>query len=117
MYLYNELLMNILHDINTVSCTIKVNSNTIELTMHTSCYCVLDLLCVKIVIFAHIQTNLPMIAGMVIVSKYGLGVVGTNVSSPSFQSFSLKRNSSLLMKVFSILSKATGITEKNRGVC
>ena len=28
-------------------CTIKVNSNTIELTVHTSCYCVLDLLCVK----------------------------------------------------------------------
>ena len=28
-------------------CPIKVNSNTIELTVHTSCYCVLDLLCVK----------------------------------------------------------------------
>ena len=27
-------------------CPIKVNSNTIELTVHTSCYCVLDLLCV-----------------------------------------------------------------------
>ena len=33
--------------INTVLCPIKVNSNTIEVTMHTSCYCVLDLLCVK----------------------------------------------------------------------
>ena len=35
-------------------CLIKVNSNTIELTMHTSCCCVLDLLCVtsfNIVIF------------------------------------------------------------------
>ena len=26
-------------------CPIKVNSNTIELRVHTSCYCVLDLLC------------------------------------------------------------------------
>ena len=32
---------------HTILCTIKVNSNTIELTVHTSCYCVLDLLCVK----------------------------------------------------------------------
>ena len=39
--------MNILNDINTMSCPIKVNSNTIELTVHTSCYCVLDLLCSK----------------------------------------------------------------------
>ena len=30
-----------------MSCPIKVNSNTIELTVHTSCYCFLDLLCVK----------------------------------------------------------------------
>ena len=30
-----------------MSCPIKVNSNTIELTVHTSCYCVLDLLCVR----------------------------------------------------------------------
>ena len=28
-----------------MSCPIKVNSNTIKLTAHTSCYCVLDLLC------------------------------------------------------------------------
>ena len=28
-------------------CLIKINSNTIELTLHTSCYCVSDLLCVK----------------------------------------------------------------------
>ena len=28
-------------------CPIKVNSNTIELTVHTSCYWVLGLLCVK----------------------------------------------------------------------
>ena len=34
-------------NINTVLCPIKVNSNTIELTVPTSCYWVLDLLCVK----------------------------------------------------------------------
>ena len=33
--------------INTMSCPIKVNNNTIELTVRTSCYCVLDLLCVN----------------------------------------------------------------------
>ena len=27
-------------------CLIKVNNNTIEHAVHTSCYCVLDLLCV-----------------------------------------------------------------------
>ena len=31
--------------INTMLCPIKVNSNTILLTVHTSCYRVLDLLC------------------------------------------------------------------------
>ena len=31
-----------------MSCPIKVNSNTIELTVQTSCYCILDLLCVII---------------------------------------------------------------------
>ena len=30
-----------------MSCPIKVNSNTIELTVLTACYWVLDLLCVK----------------------------------------------------------------------
>ena len=29
-----------------MSCLINVNSNTIELTMHTSCYCDLDILSV-----------------------------------------------------------------------
>ena len=29
-----------------MSCPIKVNGNTIVLTVHISCYCVLDLLCV-----------------------------------------------------------------------
>ena len=33
--------------ISTMSLPIKVNSNTILLTVHTSCYCVLDLLCVS----------------------------------------------------------------------
>ena len=33
-------------DINTMLCPIKVNSYTIEFTVHTSCYCVSDLLCV-----------------------------------------------------------------------
>ena len=43
MYLYNQILI----DINTMLCPIKVNSNTIEITVHPSCYCILDLLCVK----------------------------------------------------------------------
>ena len=47
MYLYNEFLMNILNDINTMSCPIKINSNTIKLTVHTSCCFVFDLLCVN----------------------------------------------------------------------
>ena len=34
-------------DINTVLCPFKVSSNTIELTVQTSCYCVSDLLCVN----------------------------------------------------------------------
>ena len=38
MYLYNEFIINILNDINTLSCPSKNNSNTIELTVHTSCY-------------------------------------------------------------------------------
>ena len=33
---------------NTMVCPIKVKSNTIELTVHTSCYFILDLLCVKV---------------------------------------------------------------------
>ena len=43
----NKLTHKIIIDINTMSCPIKVNGNTIELTVHTSCYCVLDLLCVN----------------------------------------------------------------------
>ena len=33
---------------HTVSCPIKVSSNTIKLMMHNSCYCGLDLNCVNI---------------------------------------------------------------------
>ena len=38
--------MKFIDDINTMLCPIIINSNTIELTVHTSWYCVLDLLCV-----------------------------------------------------------------------
>ena len=34
---------------NIILCPIKVNTSTIELTVHTSCYCILDLLCVSII--------------------------------------------------------------------
>ena len=34
-------------DINTMLCPIIINSITIEFTMHTSCYCIIDLLCVN----------------------------------------------------------------------
>ena len=48
MYFCNEFIIrNIVIDINTMSCPIKVNDNTIKLTARTSCYCVLDLLCVN----------------------------------------------------------------------
>ena len=39
---------------NTVLCPIILNSNTTELTVHTSCYWVLDLLCVNML---HIRTK------------------------------------------------------------
>ena len=38
MNLYNEFIVNILNDINTVLCPSKSNSKQIELTVHTSCY-------------------------------------------------------------------------------
>ena len=47
MYLYNKFLMRILNDINIMLCPIKSDSNTIELTVHASCYWFLDLLCVS----------------------------------------------------------------------
>ena len=39
---FNEIV----NDIYTMSCPFKVKSNTSEPTTHTSCYCVLDSLCV-----------------------------------------------------------------------
>ena len=36
------------NDLNTMLCPIKENSNTIELLDDTSCFCVLDLLCVTL---------------------------------------------------------------------
>ena len=55
MYLFKVLLMkcsnqvqnSLVVSISTMSCPIKVNSDTIELTANTSCYCILDLLCVN----------------------------------------------------------------------
>ena len=41
-WISNEIVI----DTNTMLCPIKVNSNTIELEVHTYCYCILDLLCV-----------------------------------------------------------------------
>ena len=38
MYLYNEFIINILNDLDTLSCPSKNNSNTIKLTVHTSGY-------------------------------------------------------------------------------
>ena len=40
---YIAFLMKILNDKKAMSCPIKNNSNTIELTLHTSCYWVLRL--------------------------------------------------------------------------
>ena len=40
-------IMNILNDINTLLRPSKNNTNTIELTVHTSCYWGLRLLCFK----------------------------------------------------------------------
>ena len=40
-----------------MSCPIKVNSNTIELTVRTSCYCILDLFCVTALMCHTQQTN------------------------------------------------------------
>ena len=52
MLFYNANLKRIsneiVNDINIMLCSIKVNSNTVELTVQTFCYCVLDSLCVKI---------------------------------------------------------------------
>ena len=44
--------------INNMLCPNKVNSNTIGLTVHTSCYWVLDLLCVIRNNFFHLNTRI-----------------------------------------------------------
>ena len=41
-----NITTNIQLSLYTMLCPINVNTNAIELIMHTSCYCVLDLLCV-----------------------------------------------------------------------
>ena len=46
----NELYLPSLIDLNTMVCHLKVNSYTIEPTLHPSCYCILVLLCVIYVI-------------------------------------------------------------------
>ena len=38
MYLYNEIIIDIVNDINTLLCPGKSNNKRIELTVHTSCY-------------------------------------------------------------------------------
>ena len=43
-----------------MSCPIKVNSNTIELIVHTSCYCILDLLCVLHVNWKPCKVNMDL---------------------------------------------------------
>ena len=40
-------------------CLIKANTNTIDLTVHTSWYCILDLLCVNLLIRSTIYTTVP----------------------------------------------------------
>ena len=47
LWLDTVLCMKNIHFLK-ILCPIKVNRNTIELTVHTSCYCVLDLLCVSL---------------------------------------------------------------------
>ena len=49
-----------MYQINTVLCLIKVNSNTIKLTVHPSFYCILDLLCVEVFTFKSSKTNNPL---------------------------------------------------------
>ena len=45
-------------------CPIKVNSNTIELTVHTSTYCLLDLLCVTLLILQQLKSPFRMSLAM-----------------------------------------------------
>ena len=45
-------------------CPIKVNSKTIELTVHAFCYCVLALLCVKRMHLCLLQRHLTIRSGL-----------------------------------------------------
>ena len=63
----NAITNEIVNDINTMLCPIKVKSNTIELTVHTSCYCVWDLLCVTYYMFNVLRGNQRVL-------HWGLGV-------------------------------------------
>ena len=56
--------------INTVLCPIKVNSNTIEVTMHTSCYCVSDLLYVTSYLTHKNVKNNQLLKTIYLVSLY-----------------------------------------------
>ena len=38
MYLYNEFIIKVINDINTLLCPSKSNSKQTEPTVHTSCY-------------------------------------------------------------------------------
>ena len=56
--------IEIISDINTMLCPIKVKRNTIELTVHTFCYCILDLVCVT---FVKINSLLLVFPGDVLI--------------------------------------------------
>ena len=64
MYLYNQFIMNIRNDINTLLCPSKNNSDTIKLTLHTSCYwgrrltlCYFNFLLKRAVLYQSLETR------------------------------------------------------------
>ena len=60
MYWYNEIL----YHTHTMLCSIKVNSNSIDLTLHTSCYCILGFLCVTVTVAFWRLTKAPKLASI-----------------------------------------------------
>ena len=85
-----------LNYINTMSCPIKVNSKTIELTVHTFCNCVLDLGCVFWIkcnltdsIFHHILVLKTLEVG-------DLYLACTNLCKVALQPTKLSRDSSMV---------------------
>ena len=77
MYLYNEFIINILNDINTLSCPSKSNSKRIERTVHTSCYwglrltlcyLFLDTLIMSMCLFGHKKVNISLLGAMFVFS-------------------------------------------------